>query len=350
MRFLLRHTLLRRACSFGALALLGVAALVLLPLALLTRPFGGRRRPARFAAFTVTYLGAEISGLCAAARLDPRDEDAHQAVLHRLLGRLFRRARREFALEVAPLEPGFELPDGPLLVFSRHAGPGDSFLLVYALLAAGRRPRVVLTERLELDPLIDIVLHRTPNCFVGRGPERRAAAVERIGTLAGQLGEHDALLLFPEGGNFTTARRSRLIARLRSLRDWRRLPVARSLEHVLPARPTGVFAAVDAAPPGTRIVFVAHTGLDRLESVADVWHAVPLDFPVRAAWWAVPVERVPGGEQERIAWLEREWARVDAWIERRAEPAVEDLVAPAQSPQPTQPAQSRPDASSAPSP
>jgi 1-acyl-sn-glycerol-3-phosphate acyltransferase len=340
---LLRHKALRRAVSLSALALLGAAALVLLPLALLTRPFGGRWRPARFAAFAGTYLGAEIGGLCAAARLDPRDEDAHQALLHRLLGRLFRRARRAFALEVAPLEPGFELPEGPLLVFSRHAGPGDSFLLVYALLAAGRRPRVVLTERLALDPLIDVLLHRTPNCFVGRGQERRAAA-ERIGTLAGELGEHDALLLFPEGGNFTTARRRRLISRLRSLRDWRRLPVARSLEHVLPARPTGVFAAVDAAPPGARVVFVAHTGLDRLESVADVWRAVPLDVPVRAAWWSVPVERIPQGEHERIAWLEREWARVDEWIERRIEPAVELSDAPAQ------PDQSRSDASAAPSP
>jgi 1-acyl-sn-glycerol-3-phosphate acyltransferase len=319
LRILTRHAMLRRACSLTALTAICAIALLVIPPALLSGLFSKQRRAKRFAAFALAYLSAEISGLSALARLDPQDEDAHQELLGTLLDRLVVSAQRNFGLTVLPPEQGLELPEGPLLVFSRHAGPGDSFLLVYALIAAGRRPRVVLTERLMLDPLIDVLLHRTPNCFVGRTPKRRAAATERVGELAGGLGARDAMLLFPEGGNFTTARRSRLISRLRSRRAWRLLPVARSLEHVLPAQPSGVFAAVDTAPAGSSVVFVAHTGLDRLETVAEVWNAVPLDHPAQVAWWSVPIRAVPGDEDERISWLTGWWSRIDAWIDRRDE-------------------------------
>jgi hypothetical protein len=38
-------------------------------------------------------------------------------------------------------------------VLSRHAGPGDSFLLVHQLLSVyQRRPRVVMKATLQLDP------------------------------------------------------------------------------------------------------------------------------------------------------------------------------------------------------
>lgn len=322
LRMLMRHTALRRACSFAALIVVCGVALVVLPLGLLSGVsglFGGQRRAARFSAFAAAYLRAELDGLRAVSALDPNDEGAHYALLYRLLDRLFRSALKNFHLEILPPKQGLELPEGPLLVFSRHAGPGDSFLLVYALLAAGRRPRVVLKEALTLDPLIDRLLSRTPNCLVGSSAVAREAAAERIGELAGSLGPQDALLLFPEGGNFTTARRGRLIARLRRRRAWRLLPVARSLDHILPAQPNGVFSAVDAAPPGTRVMFVAHTGLDHLESVAEAWHAVPLRRPVQAAWWMVPIECVPRDAEERGAWLKAEWARVDAWIDRRVE-------------------------------
>ena len=243
-------------------------------------------------------------------------------MLDHLLGRLWAAARRCFGLRIRPPDQPTELPAGPLLVFSRHAGPGDSFLLVYALLeAARRRPRIVLKHTLALDPLIDVVISRTPNCFVGATEDERARVPERIAELAGSLKPGDALLLFPEGGNFTRARRSRLLERIRRRGRWSLLPAARSLEHVLPARSAGVFAAIDAAPPGTTAVFVAHTGLDRLESVRDVWQANPLDGPLELAWWTVPIEQVPHDAEGREEWLTAHWARIDDWIDRRSQPA-----------------------------
>ena len=63
-----------------------------------------------------------------------------------------------------------------MVVLSRHAGPGDSFLLVHTLMDRDhlRRPRIVLKDVLQLDPLIDVYLNRLPNHFVhGRSGRRR---------------------------------------------------------------------------------------------------------------------------------------------------------------------------------
>ena len=68
-------------------------------------------------------------------------------------------------------------PGKPLLVCCRHAGPGDSFTLIHALMHwYDREPRVVLKDTLAWDPAIDVLLHRIPARFIspepgrGRGP------------------------------------------------------------------------------------------------------------------------------------------------------------------------------------
>ncbi|HWG23679.1 1-acyl-sn-glycerol-3-phosphate acyltransferase [Actinospica sp.] len=335
IRFLVRHTALRRLMGLCLLGVFLLAGLVVLPVAFLLgvllslRP-GGRGRSARFAAFTTVYLAAEIAGLWQVLRLrgplaradvagDPaRLLDEHYLLLQRLLGRLHSAAERWFGLRLTPPDRGHDVPDGPLIVASRHAGPGDSFLLVYALMVvAGRRPRVVLSRALALDPLIDALLSHTPNCFVGFESDQRQRSTDEIAGLARTLGPRDAVVIFPEGRNFTVLRRARLIERLRRRRrDARRLlPSARALEHVLPARGCGLFAAVDAAPPGTHLVFVAHTGLDAIESARDAWRAVPLERPVELDWWSSRVDEVPTDAADRERWLEAQWLRVDAWID-----------------------------------
>jgi 1-acyl-sn-glycerol-3-phosphate acyltransferase len=332
---LLRHRRTRRVTTLTVLALFTVVATPLFLLALVVgglaglRP-GGRGRPARFAAFCLAYLAVEYAGLFQLAwlwvfasprgdaRRRARYEDAHYALLDRLLGLLWAVGRRAFGVRVNPPEKSDPLPDGPLLVFSRHAGPGDSFLLVYALLEViRRRPRVVLKRTLTLDPFIDLALSRTPNCFVGHSERDREQATERIAQLTGSLGPQDALLIFPEGGNFTRARRSKLIERLRRKHDWRLVPVARSLEHVLPPQPSGAFAAIDGSVPGATVVFVAHTGLDQMDTLGTVWRGVPLDAPLEIAWWTCPVEQVPSPGPERDAWLTDHWSRIDEWIDAR---------------------------------
>lgn len=342
----LRHTVLRRLVTIPLVVVLMAVALGVVPIACaITGPFalraGGRGRVVRSGLFLIVYLGAETVGLCWLAliwlRSGPvmtksgarrqRYQESNYAVLARLLGVLHAVSRRLFGLRIllpetigepdsgTPTVPS--LPDGPLIMLSRHGGPGDSFLLIHALLVhAHRRPRIVLKDTLLLDPFIDVVLGRVPHCFIDPNPKAGADVAGAVGLLASGMGPGDVLVIFPEGGNFTSGRRVRAIEALhrRGLRTSAKR--AQRLPHVLPPRPAGVFAAV-AAAPGADVVFVAHTGLAHMEAIADVWRCLPLTEPVRATWWTVPASRVPIEDDARVRWLQDNWAEVDAWIDRQ---------------------------------
>jgi hypothetical protein len=90
---------------------------------------------------------------------------------------------------------------------------------------------------------------------------------------------------------------------------------AAAMPNVLPPRTAGTLAAL-AACPDADVIFVAHTGLDRLVSVRDVWQSLLADMEVRARWWRIPPAAVPrvAGREAQVAWLYDWWERVDAWI------------------------------------
>ena len=65
-----------------------------------------------------------------------------------------------------------------------------------------------------------MLLHRLPARFISPDPGSQAAgaAIEaQIAELASGLDDDDAFVIFPEGGNFTQARRDRAIASLHRL-------------------------------------------------------------------------------------------------------------------------------------
>src|SRR5207247_10169394 len=73
----------------------------------------------------------------------------------------------------------------PVIVLSRHAGPGDSLLLVRHLLSVyGRRPRVVMKATMQLDPSLDVVGNRLPNVFVRHSRAGARIFSEQIERLA----------------------------------------------------------------------------------------------------------------------------------------------------------------------
>jgi 1-acyl-sn-glycerol-3-phosphate acyltransferase len=212
----------------------------------------------------------------------------------------------------------------PLIVFSRHAGPGDSLLIVHHLLSVcGLRPRVVMKATLQLDPSIDIVANRVPNVFVRRSAKggthtrnaRRRQHTEQIRRLAASLRPGDALVLFPEGGNWTPQRWRRAIDRLRKRGHDDLADRAAAMPNVLPPRDGGASAAIEACRDAD-VIFVAHTGLDRLVSVRDVWRSLLTDMEGRARWWRVPAASVPRGADHdaQVRWLYDWWERIDAWI------------------------------------
>jgi 1-acyl-sn-glycerol-3-phosphate acyltransferase len=243
----------------------------------------------------------------------PPSQYLHYQLVGWYLRVLYREAARVLRLRVQAEGPNpDEYLDRPLLVFCRHAGPGDSFLLINALVNwYAREPRIVLTERMQWAPALDVVLNRLPNRFIPGGGG--AQLERRISELATALDHNDAFVIFPEGGNFTERRRTAGVARLRKRGLEQMARRSEAMRHVLPPRPGGVTAALSAAPEAD-IVFVAHAGLDHLFTVSDIWRALPLDTTVRMRWWRVPAVDVPRDEADQIDWLYQWWERIDRWV------------------------------------
>ncbi|MQA36103.1 1-acyl-sn-glycerol-3-phosphate acyltransferase [Modestobacter roseus] len=323
----------------GPLLVLGLAATVLLlPVLVLVAAVAsawlpGRWRGLRLLACALAYLAVEVMGLVAAGALwllsgfgrrlgTPELQRAHHTVLRVLVDLLVRLARRLFALRLvtdgtswSPLDDGVPGSTNAMVVLARHAGPGDSLLLLHTLMDRDhlRRPRIVLKDALQLDPLIDVHLNRLRNHFVSAGPAARGEAVGAIADLARDLGEEDALLIFPEGANFTARRRTRAIARLRDRGLLSAVRRAEGLQGLLPPRPAGVAAALGAAPHAD-VVFVAHTGLEHVHTVGDLWRTLPTDKTLHLRWWFVPAADVPRDQTQQTDWLYGWWATIDAWV------------------------------------
>jgi 1-acyl-sn-glycerol-3-phosphate acyltransferase len=311
--------------------LLSLAPVLVLVAAVLSPLLPGRWRPLRLLAFLLIYLAVEVAALVAAVVLwylsgfgwqlrGPTFVALHYAVLRRVLRTVTTAARWLFRLRIrtdgtgwSPLDDGVPGSENAMVVLSRHAGPGDSVLLVDTLMDRDhlRRPRIVLKEALRLDPLVDVYLGRLPSAFLVPG---RRDAVERVAELARGLGTEDALLIFPEGGNFTPGRRRRAIAALRGKGLTEEAEAAERMEHLLPPRPGGVAAALAAAPHAD-VVLVAHTGLEHLSTAGDLWRGLPMDADVLMRWDFVPAGQVPRDREEQADWLFARWAEMDTWIE-----------------------------------
>ncbi|MBL7495612.1 1-acyl-sn-glycerol-3-phosphate acyltransferase [Frankia sp. CNm7] len=306
-----------------AVVALGVAVTLV---GLASAPVDRRLRLSRVATLAATYLLAEVAVIVTGFGLwlirplmRSRWEQAHLALLRATLGLLRTAAGRLLRFRLTVQEPPtgpFEHGARPVLVASRHAGAGDSFALVDLVLNHYRRaPRVVGLASLQLDPGIDILLGRLGACFL-RTNGADATAVARVNALASRLTGRDALVIFPEGANFTARRRRRLIVSLRRRGHSARAEVAEDLTHVLPPRPAGLLAALDAGTVAGTVV-VAHTGLDHLVTPGLVWRALPLAAPMKVRWWWFPADELPATGTERADWLTMQWAVVDAWIDAR---------------------------------
>lgn len=326
---------LRRLLLGPAVVLLTLLAVTGLPILLLvgvglSTALPGRWRPLRVLWLVLLYLVLESAALVVLFALwvasgfgwrlrTPRFQRAHYVLVQWFLQVLFWECSRVLHVRVSVEGPPPTSYDGkPLLILSRHAGPGDSFLVVHALLNwYAREPRIVLKDTLQWDPAIDVVLNRLPNRFIRPNPGRDGDDIERqIGELSRNLDDNDAFVIFPEGGNFTEHRRKRAIERLRRKGLIDEAGRAEQLRHVMAPRPGGVLAALTQAGDAD-IVFVAHTGVEHMVTVLDVWRELPMDREIEMRWWIVPADDVPEGEQERIDWLFDWWGRIDAWIDER---------------------------------
>jgi hypothetical protein len=212
--------------------------------------------------------------------------------------------------------------DGPVLLFSRHAGPADTVLLIDRLLRRfDRQPSVVFKEAIALDPSVDLISHRLPHAVLDT--DDRVQCEERIVRAAQSLGRRGALLLFPEGGNYSTERRRAALRSLRRRGHRRAAERGEQMRHVLPPRPSGALTALDAAPEAP-VVFAAHTGLGLAAYPREIWRELPVNGTLHTCMWLVPRHEIPADSDGRCTWLNDWWKRIDDWVDAHGtEPAAQ---------------------------
>lgn len=246
-------------------------------------------------------------------RLDQRTSIArHERLQHWSIDVLARRAERLLGLrlDIDPTSTAALTP-GPVIVLCRHVNIVDASLPTLLYQRLGFRTRGVIMAELLADPGFDLIYSRTGSVFIPRdnGPDARAM----VRGLGRSIDATTAVVIFPEGRLFRPDRLERSKTRF-ALENSERAVRLDSLKHVLPPRPGGVLALVDAVPAD--VVVIAHTGLDQYASFAELATAVPLRSPVHVTAWRIPRDQIPDGDAERIAWLDEQWVLVDECVAR----------------------------------
>lgn len=254
---------------------------------------------------------------CTARPQDPADgtdvlawKRRHAMVLGEELHRFMTTLDRVAVIDLAVTAPTLRT-DEPALVLSRHAGAGDSLLMVYVITHWLRRiPQVVLKRELLWDPAMDLALGRLDAYFVrgdGVTPDQRAA---ELGAFADRIEPPDATLLFPEGRNWTPNRHAEELREAEQEGEDDRAAWLRRNPRVLSPRATGV-RRILAARPDIQVVIAGHQGLEDLMSVAAIWRSLPLHRVLR-----IDLRTVEAPADEHVEnWLHAEWERLDAWTD-----------------------------------
>jgi 1-acyl-sn-glycerol-3-phosphate acyltransferase len=308
---------LRRALTVPLMTILMVFVLVSGPLFLAGAGIAGiftrSSRPARTVAMLMVYAVIELRTL---ARLLRGERDC-DGLMRDILTFVYAAVRKILDVEVV-LDPASATPDAiprdqPVIVLSRHCGPGDSVLVAWLLVIEyGLQLRIVLKAILRCEPVLDFAGAMGCLCFLSRGDRAR----RQIRNLAESLDAGQAMLLFPEGANFSWPRWRNAIHELRTTRGFRAARRALRQSHTLPPRSGGAASAVAGAPNANMLV-VTHNGFCA-DGRDRPWWQLPVHRQLLVRTVVVPAVRVP--PPTRVGpWLERTWTQVDAWVAAHAE-------------------------------
>ena len=313
----------RRSATLPVLLFATLTATLLAPLSLplaLLASLGARYRgAARTAAFVLCYLWCETAGVAIAFWLWLRHGFAQEstarygaflAANYRLQcgwsNALKRSAEAIFRLTFT-VEGDAALDGRGALVLPRHASMADTIIpMVFYAIPHRVRLRYVLKRELLLDPCLDIVGHRLPNCFVDRDADDSAPEIARIAALANGLDDDEGVLIYPEGTRFSPERRARVLARLEGHVAPTELERMTRWRDLLPPRLGGALALLDANP-GRDVVFCAHTGFEGATHFASLIGGGWTGAHVRVRFWRVRYADVPKTADERRAFLFAAW-------------------------------------------
>jgi 1-acyl-sn-glycerol-3-phosphate acyltransferase len=303
---------------------------VLLALAALVSAVSGRPQALIFTRLLVLYFALELATLIACGALwlasgcgvligRPLFQRLHYRLLRWFVHGFARRWLALLEIDL-PAEESTDATraldrDSPLLFFSRHAGPGDTILLIDRLLTRfDRRPSVVLKQSVAVDPCVDLIGHRLPHAVLDTSDKQACEA--RIEQVAAELGDRGVLLLFPEGGNFTAERRRRAVRKLWRSDRQQEAAKADDMSHVLPPRPSGALAAL-RGNPGADVIFAVHSGLGLAAFPREIWREPPLGKTFTTHMWLARAADRPTEADAQVAWIYDWWKRLDEWIDEQ---------------------------------
>lgn len=279
--------------------------------ALVVAAFTRSSVPPRSVLLVAAYAAVELSLLPRLVLGLVRD---WQAFVREVAGRAYR-------ILQAVLDVHAELEDGsatreqvatgnPLIVLARHCGPGDSVFIAWLLSVHYElRLGIVLTAALRAEPVVDFAGDHLPLCFVSR---RNGGTRRKLGELATTMVPGDALLLFPEGGNFSWPRWRRAVRKLIESGAYRAARLARRHTHTLPPHTGGAMAALAGAPTAD-VLLLTHSGFAP-DGRDRPWWKLPVHRTLLVRTTVVPGASVPREDAALTAWLEATWSTVDNWV------------------------------------
>lgn len=205
-----------------------------------------------------------------------------------------------------------QLGNGPSIVISRHVHLSDVSLPALLYQRRGCVSRGVTMAELFADPGFDILYQRTGSIFIGRDGSPDTA--ERVKPVAQGLDEHTVAVIFPEGRFFRPAVLDRSLARLPRTHPARGERIE-GLSHLLPPRPAGLLALIEAAPEAEPVA-MNHFGLDAAPSIRTLGSAAPLDLTITVIASRYARSQNSSGDEEFITWLDVIWCEMDAALAR----------------------------------
>jgi len=314
----------RRALSVTGLLVVAVVASVLAPVTLPALTIvdlirGRRRLPlARLNLFGVWWCWIEAVGLLVALALwivrRADDADRHYRLMAWWAGALMWGMGR--ALGRRPSVEGLdELERGRAIIVSRHASLADSLLSAWAIATRARlRPRYVLKRELLWDPCLDVVGLRIPNHFLARSLDDNSGELDALRSLATALGERDVVVIFAEGTRANPVKRARALERIAE-RSPDRAARMSSLRHLLPPRPAGTVALVEADSDND-LVSAWHVGFEGMDTFGGIIAVLTSGVPaIRFVVRRHARSEVPGGDGF-AGWLDDRWLEMDAEVDR----------------------------------
>ena len=328
----LLNRLARRLVTVPVFMLLFATAVVLLPLLLPVALLAdavlspGRLRPrSRCVLFFSYYLFCEAAGLIGSFVVwlfggrwirGPADrfERWNTAIQGLWTEALYRGGKRIYSLKL-DLAGADCVTGDPVVLLMRHASTADTvFPHVLAANRKGMTLRFVLKKELLWDPCVDVVGNRIRNVFVDRSGLESRKNIDAVQRLATGLKPFEGRVIFPEGTRFHPAKRKRAVEKWRLSGDTAMYDRAARMKHVLPPRPGGFLALLEACRH-MDMVFCAHTGLEGAATFRHLWQGDLIGKTVHVRFHKVAASAVPENDRDALIWLYEEWLGIDRWIE-----------------------------------